>query len=170
VLKQPTTRIASDGPAASAPTRRRHVLEAVGGVTGWEDVTVLRRATSPVLIGRAGERARLDVAFRAACAGEPVTVLIAGEAGIGKTRLVNEFAGAVAGEATVLFGACIDERVPYSPVADALRSLVRSASARRNSCAGVPASLRSASTHTHRRPIVAMAAATALPPCPRCST
>jgi DNA-binding NarL/FixJ family response regulator len=93
---------------------------------GWEDVTVLMRTTSPVLIGRAGERARLDAAFRSACTGVPVTVLVAGEAGIGKTRLVNEFARAVAGEATVLLGACIDERVPYAPVADALRSLVRS--------------------------------------------
>ena len=41
----------------------------VGGVMGWEDVTVPRRATSTVLIGRAGERARLDAAFRSACAG-----------------------------------------------------------------------------------------------------
>jgi DNA-binding CsgD family transcriptional regulator len=93
---------------------------------GWEDVSVLRRATSPVLIGRAGERARLEVAFRSACTGVPLTMLIAGEAGIGKTRLVNEFARAVGGEATVLLGACIDAGVPYSPVADALRSLVRS--------------------------------------------
>ena len=74
------------------------VLEGLGGVMVWEDVTVQRRATSPVLIGRAAERGRLENAFRAACDGVPVTVLIAGEAGIGKTRLVNEFAHAVAGE------------------------------------------------------------------------
>jgi tetratricopeptide (TPR) repeat protein len=101
-------------------------VDVAGGVMGWEDVTVLRRATSPVLIGRAGERARLDVAFRSACAGEPATVLVAGEAGIGKTRLVTEFANDVCADATVLLGGCIDEGVPYSPVADALRSLVRS--------------------------------------------
>ena len=95
-------------------------------VVGWEDVPVLRRATSPVLIGRAGERARLDAAFRSASAGAPVTVLVAGEAGIGKTRLVTEFANDVCHEARVLAGACIDERVPYSPVADVLRSLARS--------------------------------------------
>ena len=79
---------------------------------------MLKRVTSPVLIGRADERARLDATFRSACAGVPVTLLVAGEAGIGKTRLVTEFARAVAAEATVFFGACIDEGVPYSPVAD----------------------------------------------------
>ena len=92
----------------------------------WEDGAVRRRATSTVLIGRAGERARLDAAFRSVCDGVPVTVLVAGEAGVGKTRLVTDFANDVRTEATVLSGACIDERVPYSPVADAVRSLVRS--------------------------------------------
>jgi tetratricopeptide (TPR) repeat protein len=87
---------------------------------------VARRATSPVVIGRARERERLEASVRSAREGGPVAMLIAGEAGVGKTRLVTEFAASVAGEVTVLAGACIDERVPYSPVADALRSLVRS--------------------------------------------
>ena len=102
-------------------------MSVVGDVVGWwEDVAVGRRATSTVLIGRADERARLDAAFRSVCDGVPVTVLVAGEAGVGKTRLVTDFADDVRSEATVLIGGCIDERVPYSPVADALRSLVRS--------------------------------------------
>ena len=108
------------------PLGAEGIAGVVGGVMGWEDVIVLRRATSPVLIGRTGERARLDAAFRSACDGAPVIVLVAGEAGIGKTRLVTEFAADVRREARVLAGACIDERVPYSPVADALRNLVRS--------------------------------------------
>jgi DNA-binding CsgD family transcriptional regulator/tetratricopeptide (TPR) repeat protein len=78
------------------------------------------------VIGRDRERARLDGAFHAACAGQPVTVLVAGEAGIGKTRLVAEFTQDVAADAIVLAGGCIDERVPYLPVADAVRSLLRS--------------------------------------------
>ncbi len=82
--------------------------------------------TSPVLIGRGGERARLDAASRSAFSGTLISVLVAGEAGIGKTRLVAEFVRDVAAEAIVLAGACIDEHVPYLPVADALRSLVRS--------------------------------------------
>jgi predicted ATPase len=92
----------------------------------WEAVSVGGRMTSRVVVGRAAERASLDAAFRSASAGAPVRVLVAGEAGIGKTRLVAEFAHDVAAEAIVLAGGCIDERVPYSPVADALRSLARS--------------------------------------------
>ena len=92
----------------------------------WEDAGVSGRVTSSVLIGRARERARLDAASRSAFACAPMTVLVAGEAGIGKTRLVAEFARDVATEALVLAGACIDERVPYLPITDALRSLVRS--------------------------------------------
>jgi DNA-binding CsgD family transcriptional regulator len=88
---------------------------------------VCARVTSRGVVGRDHERARLDAAFRSACAGQPVTVLVAGEAGIGKTRLVGEFTRDVEAEAIVLAGGCIDERVPYLPVADALRSLLRSA-------------------------------------------
>ena len=95
-------------------------------VCGWEDVSVPRRATSPVLIGRTGERASLAGAFRAAVAGTPVTVLVAGEAGVGKTRLVTQFVQDVGPDATALFGGCIDEGVPYSPIAGALSSLARS--------------------------------------------
>ena len=104
----------------------RSRVDDVASRHGWEDGSVPRRATSPVLIGRTGERASLAEAFRAAVAGGPVTVLVAGEAGVGKTRLVTEFVRDVGAEATALFGACIDERVPYSPIADALRSLARS--------------------------------------------
>ena len=73
-----------------------------GARAWWEDVAVGRRATSTVLIGRAGERTRLDAAFRSVCDGVPVTVLVAGEAGVGKTRLVTDFADDVRAEATVL--------------------------------------------------------------------
>ena len=79
------------------------------------------RVTSRVVVGRAAERAGLDAAFRSASAGAPVMVLVAGEAGIGKTRLVGEFADDVAAEAIVLAGGCVDAGVPYSPITDALR-------------------------------------------------
>ncbi|MGH2908604.1 MAG: ATP-binding protein, partial [Solirubrobacteraceae bacterium] len=60
---------------------------------------------------------------------EPRTVLIAGEAGVGKTRLVTEFAGQ-AGDAgaRVLIGGALElgaEGLPYAPFTAALRSLVR---------------------------------------------
>jgi Cdc6-like AAA superfamily ATPase len=47
------------------------------------------RVSSPVLIGRASEAAQLWAAFERALAGSPTTVVVAGEAGIGKTRLVT---------------------------------------------------------------------------------
>jgi DNA-binding SARP family transcriptional activator/tetratricopeptide (TPR) repeat protein len=58
-------------------------------------------ATSP-FVGRAGERARLTALWRAAAAGRAQLVLVTGEAGVGKTRLVDELrahAGAVTVEA-----------------------------------------------------------------------
>jgi len=49
-----------------------------------------QRVSCPVLVGRDAEVARLRAAIERAVGGQPATVLIAGEAGIGKTRLVTE--------------------------------------------------------------------------------
>jgi Mg-chelatase subunit ChlI len=49
-----------------------------------------RTGLSPVMVGRADELARLREL--ATTTGEPAVALIGGEAGIGKTRLVNELA------------------------------------------------------------------------------
>src|SRR5215831_3657362 len=85
------------------------------------------RVSSPVLVGRAAEAAQLWAAFERAQAGSPVTVLVAGEAGVGKTRLVTELIGRVrAHGALALVGGCLDVGegvVAYAPVAEALRSL-----------------------------------------------
>src|SRR5215831_7282820 len=48
-------------------------------------------AVSPVLVGRAAEIAVLGESWTLARGGSPATVLIGGEAGIGKTRLVGHF-------------------------------------------------------------------------------
>jgi DNA-binding SARP family transcriptional activator len=47
------------------------------------------------LVGRAGELARLSAAWRAAAAGRAQLVLVSGEAGVGKTRLVDELRASV---------------------------------------------------------------------------
>ena len=84
---------------------------------------------SPVLVGRGTELSSLIGGLESAAAGEPVVVLVGGEAGVGKTRLVEEAAArARAGSARVLTGSCIEvggEGLPLSPVVDVLRSLMR---------------------------------------------
>ena len=50
-----------------------------------------RRGTSPGLIGRGEQMAALEAAFAAVQRGGPSAVLVGGEAGVGKTRLVSEF-------------------------------------------------------------------------------
>jgi predicted ATPase len=81
----------------------------------------------PSLVGRAEELQRLETALAEAADGRGSTVLIAGEAGIGKTRLASEL-GERAREAgaTVLSGRCIDlvgSGLPYLPLVEALRPL-----------------------------------------------
>ena len=74
------------------------------------------------LVGRAGELARLEEAWAAARSGERQLVLLAGEPGIGKTRLTADFCRQVHSEgATVLFGRCDEGMgVPYQPFVEAL--------------------------------------------------
>ncbi|WP_345437003.1 ATP-binding protein [Actinoallomurus vinaceus] len=86
------------------------------------------REVSPAFVGRQEELAVLADALRRATAGTPGGVLIGGEAGGGKTRLVGEFADRIAGEALILTGACLQLSTvgfPYAPFTAALRQLVR---------------------------------------------
>ncbi len=81
-------------------------------------------------VGRTEELARLEHALERAVDGEPTALVVGGESGVGKTRLVAEFGDrATRGVgATVLIGGCIDlgnGGLPYWPVVDALRGLVR---------------------------------------------
>ena len=77
--------------------------------------------------GRAGELGELERALAAARDGSGTTVLLAGDAGIGKTRLASEL-GNRAREAgfEVLLGRSIDlvgTELPYQPFVEALRPL-----------------------------------------------
>jgi predicted ATPase len=86
------------------------------------------RATSTSFVGREEELRRLQQGLESAAAGEPGALLVAGEAGIGKTRLVREFTDRIGGEAQVLLGSCIPLSgggLPYGPIVDALRPLAR---------------------------------------------
>jgi predicted ATPase len=83
--------------------------------------------TSQAFIGRADELQRLAATLERAEQGRPRLVLLAGEAGVGKTRLLLEFADqARLGGARVLAGGCVglgDIGLAYLPVVDALRGL-----------------------------------------------
>jgi DNA-binding SARP family transcriptional activator/tetratricopeptide (TPR) repeat protein len=75
------------------------------------------------LVGRARELERMAAAWRSASAGDLRVLVLRGEAGSGKTRLLRAMARDVhAGGATVLAGRCFAEAVtPYGPFAEALR-------------------------------------------------
>ena len=91
---------------------------------GHGRLTDVARSVSREFIGRRSELARLRAAFERSAAGTPQTVLLGGEAGVGKTRLVEEF-GRRSG-ARLAFGACIEvggDGVPYAAFTGALRAL-----------------------------------------------
>jgi DNA-binding CsgD family transcriptional regulator len=73
-------------------------------------------------VARERELATLAAAYARAAAGEPSMVLVTGDAGIGKTRLVAEFLATI--DARVLAGTCApigDDGPPYGPLLGALR-------------------------------------------------
>ncbi|WP_076185656.1 BTAD domain-containing putative transcriptional regulator [Mycobacterium colombiense] len=76
-------------------------------------------------VGRGRELEGLLSAWQTALAGGVPTVLIAGEPGVGKTRLAGEWSQqAYAQGAVVLYGRCDEDLgAPYQPFAEALRSL-----------------------------------------------
>ncbi|MGW2949747.1 helix-turn-helix transcriptional regulator [Streptomyces eurythermus] len=85
------------------------------------------RSVSPVFVGRTAELATLRDALARADAAEPQALLLGGEAGVGKTRLVEEFAVAAAGRgAVVAVGGCVEigaDGLPFAPFSAALRAL-----------------------------------------------
>ncbi|MER5472631.1 AAA family ATPase [Streptomyces sp. NPDC002685] len=96
------------------------------------------RSVSPVFVGRADELGVLNAALARAAGGtsqafstggEPQALLLGGEAGVGKTRLLEEFATAAAREgAVVAFGGCVEigaDGLPFAPFSTALRALRR---------------------------------------------
>jgi DNA-binding CsgD family transcriptional regulator len=85
------------------------------------------RVASPTLVGRVEELQTLEAARRRAADAEPAVVLVGGEAGVGKTRLVAELAARCAANGTrVLCGGCLPlggDGLPYAPIVEALRAL-----------------------------------------------
>jgi predicted ATPase/DNA-binding CsgD family transcriptional regulator len=87
------------------------------------------RVSCPDFVGRAVELARLEAALARAERGSASAVFVAGESGVGKTRLLRELEHrAVERSARVLRGECAAfgaGELAYAPIAAALRRLVR---------------------------------------------
>jgi DNA-binding CsgD family transcriptional regulator/tetratricopeptide (TPR) repeat protein len=85
------------------------------------------QVTTGRFVGRTNELTGLRQLLARAGDGEPLLVLLGGEAGVGKTRLVEQFAAAAQEQgARVLGGGCVplgEEGLPFAPVIEALRGL-----------------------------------------------
>ncbi len=86
------------------------------------------RLTSTHFVGRVGELAELELALRESTDRRPVLVLLGGQSGVGKTRLVAEFERRLGEQALALRGEAVEQgdgELPYAPLLGALRPLVR---------------------------------------------
>lgn len=83
------------------------------------------RPADPPLVGRQAEWARLVAAWRSAAGGRPQMVLLTGEAGIGKTRLAEEFFTWVSAQGfttAAAHGYPASKALAYAPVAEWLNN------------------------------------------------
>src|SRR3954449_8130609 len=88
-----------------------------------------RRLSSPVFVGRSDEFAALLAAAHGAEASEPSIVVVGGEAGVGKSRLVAEAAARLRDDGwLVLEGGSValgDDALPFGPIVEVLPALAR---------------------------------------------
>lgn len=106
----------------------RPLSEGCGMLGAVEQISV-----SPVFVGRGQETATLTAALRRASAGQPQALLVGGEAGVGKTRLLEEFLceaekSGTDGSVVTMLGGCLEvgaEGLPYAPLVTAMRRLHR---------------------------------------------
>ena len=80
------------------------------------------------LFARESELATLREALVQAASGRPAAVIVSGDAGVGKSRLLHEFTSTAGGDAFVVAGHCLDtadSALPYLPFAEAVGALSR---------------------------------------------
>ncbi|GIF73958.1 helix-turn-helix transcriptional regulator [Asanoa siamensis] len=83
---------------------------------------------SPVFVGRGTELGELARAVDAANRGQPQAVIVRGEAGVGKTRLVQEVLRELPDRSVAAVGGCVEvagDGLPFAPFSAALRVLWR---------------------------------------------
>ena len=109
-----------DPVSAKGKTEPLLVWEAVASL----DIAVQPRAAGP-LVGREEELSALRSLWEESGRRRmPAQALVVGAPGIGKSRLVEEFASSLAADATVLWGRCLPygEGITYWPIADLLKA------------------------------------------------
>jgi DNA-binding CsgD family transcriptional regulator len=96
----------------------------------WNTFAVVERVSSGAFVGRVAELDRLDAALAALRERGAATVLVGGDAGMGKSRLIEEFCVRARGTgghgALVAVGACTPAEgggLPYGPVVGVLRDV-----------------------------------------------
>lgn len=109
----------ADGDSTAAPVPVRAAAEPAPRVAL---PSVLAPRGSSAFVGRERELAALREAWLQARGGSRRLALVAGEPGIGKTRLLSELARGAQAEGAVLYAACQEEAlVSYQPFVEALR-------------------------------------------------
>jgi DNA-binding winged helix-turn-helix (wHTH) protein len=119
------------------------VNSAPAGSLGAARIAASGSRQVPSFIGREQELSRLQRAWDEACAGGCKVVWVAGEPGIGKTSLIEQFVGSL-GDVVCVRGQCVEHDgsgEPYLPVLEALAQLCRVDT-------GVPALLRAVAPTT----------------------
>ena len=115
-------------PPAAAPAAGVGGARSAIGSEG-DTSSVVVSVSSSRFIGRRPELAELERSLAKAFDGKPSMVFVAGESGVGKTRLLSELISVAEGlDARVLGGACIEmgeDELPYAPLVAALRPLQR---------------------------------------------
>jgi DNA-binding CsgD family transcriptional regulator len=95
----------------------------------WNTLAVAEQGSSGAFVGRVTELERLESALAALPERGAATVLLGGDAGMGKSRLIEEFCARARSRGSVVaIGACTPAEgggLPYGPVVGVLRDLAR---------------------------------------------
>lgn len=111
------------------PAAGLHSPRSGGGAR--DTAPVASRVTSTRFVGRTAELEELRAAVAEAAEGRPSLAFVAGESGVGKTRLIGELERAARADGVrVIGGDCVElgeGELPYAPIVSALRPLARTA-------------------------------------------
>src|SRR3990172_2693746 len=110
----------SEGPGSGAP---RASNTAPGDASAVPEKAKFEVSSRPTLVGRDGEFQQLRQGLEESRAGQGRTIFLAGEAGIGKTRLMDELRVAAKAQGVrVMSGTCFAENLtPYIAYVEAFR-------------------------------------------------